>query len=244
MAKRGARSRRVSYPLQTAAQKRASAKLVREVTSRIKELKSGTLAQVRSVAHRESQVSNEIHRIQKKLLETPAPRVSRAAASKKGRLTASETKQASKVHKELWTIDAQTRVFNARANLLSDSSLTADTRIKLLNQMEDSVYEQEATLQRLKRLLTSPKVLITLAVIGLAAYGLYQTPTILKQIPEAAKAAGEAAKLAGDAAQKTNESGAKLVNAVGCAAASVLAPFAGPLGLLPATYCLYQAYKS
>jgi len=129
-------------------------------------------------------------------------------------------------------LERQTHIFNARANLIVDKNLPAEKRIQLLNQMEESVYEQETTLQRIKRILTNPKFLVGVAALGLAAYGIYR-----------AEALGNAAEQAGNAAKKTNESLEDLVNTVVCGYAT-FGQLTGPAAWGAAAYCAFQAYRN
>lgn len=230
----GAVSRRISRASKAPAQRRAAAALVKKVRVAAKR-------KVDDIIRREKDVSKDIQRVHVRITDAalkPSQKVSTALTKRSSkRISKSNTDDAKRVIAQMKLLDAQTQIFHERAKLAADTQLTTDERVKLLNQMEHSLLEQESALTRLKRLLTSPKVLITIGLIGLAAYGLYRAPHILEAFAPAAEKLGEAAQKAGDAAEKTNRSAGSLVKSIACSAIALGTPFQ-PYLAIGIPYCL------
>ena len=207
------RSRRVTRASKAAAQASANAKLSRSIQNQLRKIERATKAKVESVAAREAKIAQKIEQVQNRLTQVAASSaksaLSKTATPRRYVTTAAERKKSKRLVGDLKEIDRLTRIFQHRAELVADSNVPTETRIQLLNQMEQSLYDQESFLKRIQRLIT-PKVLLGFGLIALGAYGLYRVPNI----GVAAEQLGKAAEPAGEAAKKTNESASLLANTV------------------------------
>jgi hypothetical protein len=219
-------SQRVSRASKVEQQRVAQAQIVRAVAS--------TETRLNRLAARAAGVSREMIHIHSKLSPLPDSTISRKALMSKQRskgdgLSKAEGSAIKAITKDVRQASHFGQIFEERRKLLGDPQVPAKDRIQLLNQMETSILEQESLLNRLGRKVA--KHALTIALIGLAAYGLYQAPHLLNSFTPAAKEFGDAAQKAGIAAQATSDSVKGLAKVIVCGA---LVAWTGPLVGLPA----------
>jgi len=208
--------------------------LIAKTVPLVKRAEKKSALDVATLGSRELTVASDLKDVVNVLKEAPSVEMIRVA---KQRIqndqpqTKAEVKKVKQLNLQLLRMQQYAVVFNTRANIAKDATLDTNKRLKLLEDMQKSLVEQESAMFRLKRMLTSPTFWIALSVITLAGFGLYQAPEIAAQLTQLIGSTGKAAESIGVSATSIIDSTSWFVGASGCAAAS-LALFATGFGAI------------
>lgn len=214
-------------------------KVVKKTVDTVKRAVRKTEAKVKNLSNRQKQVAKGLSDIQDEL-KTGQREIKKASKSKNKQKAQqpsdAQRKNVARFQQDLDRVEKYATIFKLKAKLASEKNVSTDQKLKLLKEMEDALVYQESATWRLKRILTTQSFLVTIAIIALSAYALYQVPIITELI----KQIGVAITTSLSGATTAANASSYFVGAAACAAVSgavALTGFGFGLGVALLTAC-------